>query len=182
MSMEAQVQHINGKSESDSDEDLFGTLHSDGDDDLADIVAASAAANVKQKLSWGRSQICFEIKPADIKTDLERCCKKILNLNFDDNERVVENMKKTRGSEKASDVLNMRTIVSWGEGYDIVPLAFGICKLVVSCIVVDDCLGTDDIEEAILELLGDDCQSVDVMSFNKASELKLPKDHVLRGN
>jgi translation elongation factor EF-1beta len=172
---------VNASVFSDSDEDRFGAEASDSDDDdLAELLAASAAANVVQKLSWGRSQICLEIKPMEFDTDLEKCCTQIMGLHFNENERVMENLKKAQGSEKASDVLNKETILSWGEGYEIVPLAFGICKLVVSCIVVDDCLGTDDLEEAIMELLGDDCQSVDVMSFNKASELKLPKDHVLR--
>ena len=163
-----------------SEEDLFSDMDRESDDDIASIVAASAVTNTVQKVSWGRSQICLEIKPMEVDTDLEKCCEKILALNFNNNERVIENLKKAQGSAKAADVLNMNSILKWGEGYEIVPLAFGVCKLVVSCVVVDDCLGTDDLEEAIMDLLGDDCQSVDVMSFNKASELKLPKDHVLR--
>lgn len=164
------------------DDDLFGSdSDSSDDEDLAAIAAASAAANVVQKVNWGRSQICFEIKPADAETDLEAVCDKVLAMNFDNNDRVMANLKKAQGSEKSADVLNKDTILAWGEGYEIVPVAFGICKLVVSCIVVDDCLGTDDIEEEIMTVIGEDLvQSVDVMSFNKASELKLPKDHCLR--
>eukprot|EP00941_MAST-03F_sp_MAST-3F-sp1_P002357 g2357.t1 len=170
-----------GDDDEDSDDDLFGDMDDSDDDDLAAIAAASAAANKVQKVSWGRSQICFEIKPMEVETDLEKCCERVLAMNFDDNERVMANLREAQGDVNAvKDVLNKDTIIQWGEGYEIVPVAFGICKLVVSCVVVDDCLGTDDLEEAIMDLLGDDVQSVDVMSFNKASELKLPKDHPLR--
>ena len=61
----------------------------------------------------------------------------------------------------------------WGEGHELQPVAYGINKLIVSCVVLDDCLGTDDIEEAIMEMFGDDVQSVDVMAFNKASSIDI---------
>jgi len=165
--------------DSDSD-DLFGSDSDDSDDDLAAIAAAAKKANVVQKLSWGRSQICFEIKPMEVSTDLEAICEKVLDMNFSDNERVSAKLEEVNAGEGVEEFINHDSIIQWGEGYEIVPVAFGICKLVVSCIVVDDCLGTDDIEEAITEAFEEDVQSVDVMSFNKASEIKLPKDHPLR--
>ena len=73
----------------------------------------------------------------EVETDLEAVCEKVLALNFDDDERVMEALKVAQGDVAAvEDTLNKDIILSWGEGYEIVPVAFGICKLVVSCIVV----------------------------------------------
>ncbi|CAF4571013.1 unnamed protein product, partial [Rotaria magnacalcarata] len=48
----------------------------------------------------------------------------------------------------------------------LVPLAFTIKKLQITCVVEDDKVGTDMIEERIMEL-EDHVQSVDIFSFRK---------------
>ncbi|OQR95723.1 hypothetical protein THRCLA_07626 [Thraustotheca clavata] len=56
--------------------------------------------------------------------------------------------------------------LTWGEGHKTVPVAFGIKKLLVQCIIIDDLVLLDDITEAI-EQFEDEVQSVDVASMNK---------------
>lgn len=64
---------------------------------------------------------------------------------------------------------NVRSIETdgllWGQS-KLVPLAYGIKKLQIGCVVEDDKVGTDFLEEKITEF-GDFVQSVDVAAFNK---------------
>ena len=53
----------------------------------------------------------------------------------------------------------------WGKA-ERKPVAFGVFKLVVSCVVEDDKVSLDWLEEKILEN-EDFVQSVDVVAFNK---------------
>ena len=53
----------------------------------------------------------------------------------------------------------------WGAS-KLVPLAYGIKKLQISCVVEDDKVSTDDLEEAIVEF-EDHVQSMDIAAFNK---------------
>ena len=53
----------------------------------------------------------------------------------------------------------------WGAG-KLVPLAYGIKKLQISCVVEDDKVSTDDLEEAIVAF-EDHVQSMDIAAFNK---------------
>ena len=46
-----------------------------------------------------------------------------------------------------------------------IPVAFGIKKLRIICVVVDDLVSTDDLQEAIEAL--DGVQSTDIHAFNK---------------
>ena len=46
------------------------------------------------------------------------------------------------------------------------PVAYGIYKLIVGCVIEDDKVGVDDLQEAI-QAFEDDVQSVDILSFNK---------------
>ena len=56
--------------------------------------------------------------------------------------------------------------LTWGEGHQLVPVAFGIKKLLVSCVIVDDKVLVDDITEPI-EAMEDFVQSVDMTSMNR---------------
>jgi translation elongation factor EF-1beta len=56
--------------------------------------------------------------------------------------------------------------LTWGEGYELKPVAYGINKLVMSCVIVDELVGVDDVTEPI-EALEDWVQSVDVNTMNK---------------
>jgi translation elongation factor EF-1beta len=53
----------------------------------------------------------------------------------------------------------------WGSS-KLVPLAFGIKKLQISCVVEDDKISTDDLEEEIVKF-EDLVQSMDIAAFNK---------------
>jgi translation elongation factor EF-1beta len=48
----------------------------------------------------------------------------------------------------------------------LVPVAFGIMKLQISCVIEDEKVGTDFLEESITAF-EDHVQSVDVVAFNK---------------
>ncbi|EQC39022.1 hypothetical protein SDRG_03974 [Saprolegnia diclina VS20] len=128
----------------DDDDDMFG------DDDEEEDEAAKAAAKKRADAAKAskkekakpieRSQVVIEVKPWEAETDLEALALKI----------------------KALEVNGL----SWGEGHKLVPVAFGIKKLLVQCIIIDDLVLLDDITEAI-EQFEDDVQSVDVASMNK---------------
>jgi translation elongation factor EF-1beta len=63
----------------------------------------------------------------------------------------------------------VRTIVKdgllWGAS-KLVPLAYGVKKLQISCVVEDDKISTDDLEEEIVKF-EDYVQSMDIAAFNK---------------
>jgi len=53
----------------------------------------------------------------------------------------------------------------WGQAKHV-PVAFGVKKVQINCVVEDDKIGTDFLEEKICEF-EDLVQSVDIVSFNK---------------
>jgi len=53
----------------------------------------------------------------------------------------------------------------WGPS-KFLPVAFGVKKLQIGCVVEDDKIGTDFLEEKICEF-EDFVQSVDIVAFNK---------------
>ena len=100
---------------------------------------AEAMERARKKEAVAKSQIVFDIKVYDIDTDLEELATQIKNVK-------IENLV-------------------WGIGHKIVPLAFGICKLQVSCVILDD-VSVDIITETLEEEF--DCiQSIEEFSFNK---------------
>jgi len=131
----------------DSDVDLFG---SDSEDDAAaealkqkrvdEYNARKAAKEETKGKTIAKSSIVFDVKPWDDETDLKLLQSKIV-------------------SEIKMDGL------VWGQG-QIKPLAYGICKLVINCVVEDDKVGSDDLTDAI-EAYDDMVQSVDIAAFNK---------------
>ncbi|ETV69264.1 hypothetical protein H257_14900 [Aphanomyces astaci] len=130
----------------DDDDDLFGD---DDDDEEAEAAAKEAAkkradaakAGKKEKAKpVERSQVVIEVKPWEAETDLLDLAAKIKALEING--------------------------LTWGEGHKLVPVAYGIKKLLVQCIIVDDLVLLDDITDAI-ESFEDFVQSVDVASMNK---------------
>ncbi|RHY35984.1 hypothetical protein DYB25_010174, partial [Aphanomyces astaci] len=130
----------------DDDDDLFGD---DDDDEEAEAAAKEAAkkradaakAGKKEKAKpVERSQVVIEVKPWEAETDLLDLAAKIKALQING--------------------------LTWGEGHKLVPVAYGIKKLLVQCIIVDDLVLLDDITDAI-EAFEDYVQSVDVASMNK---------------
>ncbi|TDH68215.1 hypothetical protein CCR75_009553 [Bremia lactucae] len=134
----------NTKNEDNDDDDLFGD-DDEEDDEAAKALAAKRAeaaksAKKEKKKPVERSQVVIEVKPWETETDLEVLAAKIKALRIEG--------------------------LTWGEGHKLVPIAFGIKKLLVQCVIVDELVLLDDITEAI-EAFEDDVQSVDIASMNK---------------
>merc|ERR1712196_14623 len=70
------------------------------------------------------------------------------------------------------DRVTADNICDWGVGHKVVPIAFGICKLQVSCCVIDEMLGVDDVKDMLEARYDELIQSIDVAAFNKANALK----------
>ncbi|EEY58266.1 EF-1 guanine nucleotide exchange domain-containing protein, putative [Phytophthora infestans T30-4] len=129
----------------DDDDDLFGDDDDEEEDEAAKALAAkraeaAKAAKKEKKKPVERSQVVIEVKPWEAETDLEELAVKIKALPVEG--------------------------LTWGEGHKLVPVAFGIKKLLVQCVIIDDLVLLDDITDAI-EGFEDYVQSVDVASMNK---------------
>ncbi|RLN50430.1 hypothetical protein BBJ29_000966 [Phytophthora kernoviae] len=97
-------------------------------------------AILEKKKPVERSQVVLEVKPWEAETNLEELAAKIKALPVEG--------------------------LTWGEGHKLVPVAFGIKKLLVQCVIIDDLVLLDDITDSI-EQFEDYVQSVDVASMNK---------------
>merc|ERR1712137_315043 len=122
----------------DSDDDLFG------DDDKPKApkkkpvaVAKKAAAKKPEKVA--KTQLVFEVKPEEAETDLKQVEADIRAITMDG--------------------------LSWGEEFGTVPVGYGINKLVVQCVVEDEKVSVDDLEESVQDL--DGVQSTDMIAMNK---------------
>ncbi|KAA3678959.1 uncharacterized protein DEA37_0000736 [Paragonimus westermani] len=105
----------------------------------AQRLAEYEAKKSKKPAETAKSNIILDVKPWGDDTDLKEM------------ENLVRNIK--------ADGLY------WGQS-KFVPLAYGIKKLQICCVVEDDKVGTDFLEEAITGL-EDHVQSVDIVAFNK---------------
>ncbi|GAB5033662.1 ef-1 guanine nucleotide exchange domain-containing [Nannochloropsis oceanica] len=131
----------------DDDMDLFG----DDDEETAkptlsraeQVAAMKAEKEAKEKANKkrDRSQIVLEVKPTDTEVDLDE---------------LYTTIKKEISPSG----------LTWGEGYNKSPVAYGIFKLIISMVVFDDEVSIDDVVEKI-EAMEDQVQSVDINSFNK---------------
>jgi len=129
----------------DDDDDDFELFGSDEETDenaekvKADRIAAYDAKKSTKPVLIAKSNIILDVKPWDDETDmakLEECVRSV----------------QTDG-------------LLWGAS-KLVPLAYGIKKLQITCVVEHDKVGTDYLEEEITkfeELI----QSVDIAAFNK---------------
>lgn len=133
------------KKEAKDDDDLFG------DDDEADAEAERIKAErlkayydkkATKPVVAAKSIVEFDVKPYDTETDLLDLERKIREISMDG---LVWAGKKARQE----------------------PVAFGIKKLVIECVIEDDKIFTDDLAERILEVSEEQVQSVDIASFNK---------------
>jgi len=126
----------------DDDDDLFAS-DSEDDEKAAKLkeerLAMYAAKKSKKQAIIAKSNIVLDVKPWDDETDmaeLERCVRSV----------------ETDG-------------LVWGAS-KLIKIAYGITKLQIVCVVEDDKVGTDFLEEEITAF-GDYIQSVDVAAFNK---------------
>jgi len=133
----------------DDDDDFMTSLSDDDDEDGDDGNAAQAliakknaereAAKKKEKGGpMAKSSLILDVKPEDSDTDLQELVKKI----------------------KAIDMEGL----TWGN-YELIPVAYGIKKIRIICVVVDDLVSTDDLQEEIEGTEG--VQSTDIHAFNK---------------
>jgi len=129
--------------ENDDGVDLFASDSEDEDEAAAKIreqrLAEYAAKKSKKPALIAKSNVILDVKPWDDETDM----------------KVIE-----------QDVRKITTDgLLWGAA-KLVPLAFGIKKLQISCVVEDEKVSIDWLTEEI-EKLEDNVQSVDVAAFNK---------------
>ncbi|CAG2055046.1 unnamed protein product [Timema podura] len=127
----------------DDEVDLFGSESEEENEETKKIkeerLAAYAAKKSKKPLLIAKSNIILDIKPWDDETDMKAMEIKV---------RMVE----TDG-------------LLWGAS-KLVPLAYGIHKLQISCVVEDDKVSVDWLQETI-EAIEEYVQSVDIAAFNK---------------
>jgi elongation factor 1-delta len=139
------VMHATGKTDND-DEDDFELFADDNEEDDAEAerlkqerVKAYEDKKAKKPVLIAKSNIILDVKPWDDETDmveLEKCVRSI----------VMDGLL-------------------WGSS-KLVPLAYTIKKLQISCVVEDDKVSVDDLEEKITAF-EDYVQSIDIAAFNK---------------
>ncbi|XP_005476538.1 eukaryotic translation elongation factor 1 delta a (guanine nucleotide exchange protein) isoform X2 [Oreochromis niloticus] len=134
-----QVKVENG--DDDDDIDLFG---SDEEDEEAERLKqerleAYAAKKAKKPALIAKSSILLDVKPWDDETDMAKLEQCVRSVQMDG--------------------------LLWGAS-KLVPVGYGIKKLQINCVVEDDKVGTDILEEEITKF-EDYVQSVDVAAFNK---------------
>lgn len=129
--------------EEDDDVDLFGSDSEEETEELKKIredrLAAYAAKKSKKPALIAKSNIILDVKPWDDETDM-------------------------KAMEEAVRKIEMDGLL-WGAA-KLVPLAYGIHKLQISCVVEDDKVSIDLLQEQI-ETLEDYVQSIDIAAFNK---------------
>merc|ERR1711980_40370 len=126
----------------DDDIDLFG---SDEEEDAEaarvkeERLAEYAAKKAKKPALIAKSSILLDVKPWDDETDMAKLEECVRSIQMDG--------------------------LVWGQS-KLVPVGYGIKKLQIGCVVEDDKVGTDILEEQITAF-EDYVQSMDVAAFNK---------------
>ena len=127
----------------DDDVDLFAS--DDEEDAEAERLKAQRLEEYRAKKAAkgpgpaAKSSVLIDVKPWDNETDLAEMERQVRAISMDG--------------------------LKWG-GSQLVPIGYGIQKLQINCIVEDDKVGTDILEEAICGL-EDLVQSIDIAAFNK---------------
>uniref|UniRef100_A0A3P9HBR2 Eukaryotic translation elongation factor 1 delta a (guanine nucleotide exchange protein) n=1 Tax=Oryzias latipes TaxID=8090 RepID=A0A3P9HBR2_ORYLA len=137
----ASVKQVKVENGDDDDLDLFG---SDEEDEEAERIKqerleAYAAKKAKKPALIAKSSILLDVKPWDDETDMAKLEECVRSVQMDG--------------------------LLWGAS-KLVPVGYGIKKLQINCVVEDDKVGTDILEEEITKF-EDFVQSVDVAAFNK---------------
>ena len=134
------------KKKDDDDIDLFGSEGSGDDEEdetekkrKEELLAKYNAKKAKKPALIAKSSILIDIKPWDDETDMVAMEQKVRSIEMDG--------------------------LLWGAS-KLIPLAYGIKKLQILCVVEDDKVGTDILEEEIIKF-DDLVQSVDIAAFNK---------------
>nr|BAH70815.1 ACYPI006186 [Acyrthosiphon pisum] len=131
------------KNDEDDDVDLFGSESEEESEEAARLkaqrVAEYFARKFKKPTFIAKSNIILDVKPWDDETDMKELEKAVRQV--------------------ATDGL------LWG-AFKLVPLAYGIHKLQISCVVEDEKVSIDWLQETLQEI-EDFIQSVDIAAFNK---------------
>ncbi|XP_037552468.1 elongation factor 1-beta [Nematolebias whitei] len=130
------------KEDEDDDIDLFGSDEEE-DAEAAKLkeqrLADYAAKKAKKPVLIAKSSLLLDVKPWDDETDMAKLEECVRSIEMDG--------------------------LLWGQS-KLVPVGYGIKKLQISCVVEDDKVGTDILEEKITAF-EDFVQSMDVAAFNK---------------
>lgn len=94
----------------------------------------------KKGVVIAKSLILFEVKPYEAETDLDALAAKVLKIEMDG--------------------------LLWKTEYKKEPIAYGVHKLIVGCVIEDEKVAVDDLQEKI-EAFEEEVQSVDIAVFNK---------------
>ncbi|XP_053571421.1 elongation factor 1-delta isoform X5 [Bombina bombina] len=129
--------------EDDDDIDLFGSDDEEEDAEAARIkeerLRQYAEKKSKKPGLIAKSSILLDVKPWDDETDMTKMEECVRSVQMDG--------------------------LLWGSS-KLVPVGYGIKKLQIQCVVEDDKVGTDILEEEITKF-EDYVQSVDIAAFNK---------------
>ncbi|XP_074942078.1 elongation factor 1-delta isoform X4 [Phalacrocorax aristotelis] len=129
--------------EDDDDIDLFGSDDEEEDQEAAKVreerLRQYAEKKAKKPGLIAKSSILLDVKPWDDETDMAKMEECVRSIHMDG--------------------------LVWGAS-KLVPVGYGIKKLQIQCVVEDDKVGTDILEEEITKF-EDYVQSVDIAAFNK---------------
>lgn len=141
-----QVEQVDSKKKTGDDDDDFELFGSEDEEDDAEKERVKQerlkAYEDKKKGKTqviAKSNIILDVKPWDDETDMKKMEELVRSIETDG--------------------------LLWGAS-KLVPLAYGIKKLQITCVVEDDKVGTDFLEEEITKF-EDYVQSVDIAAFNK---------------
>ncbi|XP_073925464.1 elongation factor 1-delta isoform X5 [Castor canadensis] len=127
----------------DNDIDLFGSEEEEEDKEAARLreerLRQYAEKKARKPSLVAKSSILLDVKPWDDETDMAQLEACVRSIQLDG--------------------------LVWG-GSKLVPVGYGIRKLQIQCVVEDDKVGTDLLEEEITKF-EEHVQSVDIAAFNK---------------
>jgi elongation factor 1-delta len=138
----AAANHTKDKDEDEEDFELFGSdeeADAEADRVKEERLKAYEAKKSKKTVLIAKSNIILDVKPWDDETDMSLLEKSVRSIEMDG--------------------------LLWGAS-KLVPVGYGIKKLQISCVVEDDKVSTDDLEEKITAF-EDYIQSMDIAAFNK---------------
>ncbi|KAL8436994.1 hypothetical protein Efla_007848 [Eimeria flavescens] len=115
------------KQQEDDDIDLFGDDDDAGEMEKLKAKKKEEAGGKKKKEVINKSSLVIEIKPASAETDLDEIARLAKGIQMEG--------------------------LTWGEAIKKVPVAFGLYKLQLSCVILDDVVNTNEITDQI-EALG----------------------------
>jgi elongation factor 1-delta len=137
------TQQVNSKEADKDDFELFGDDNEEDDAEAERLkqerVKAYEDKKAKKPVLIAKSNIILDVKPWDDETDMVELEKCVRSIEMDG--------------------------LLWGSS-KLVPLAYTIKKLQISCVVEDDKVSVDDLEEKITAF-EDYVQSIDIAAFNK---------------